>query len=200
MLALIPLFGFAVAQAPSIFQARLLDVAPGNTDVASAWFSSAYKLRHRSRSTHRRTSATPNRRAQHLPHGRRPDRSRPRRTRQHPHLFREDTPLRQQGTSNHSRARTARLALQEVRLTNGAMPNACATSGVDNLELSADQVQRRHQTLPSEGGSAAVDSSSDLDQGPGFARPAARVLASLRAAPRNALVDLLSVVTGLRPP
>ena len=33
VLALIPLFGFAVAQAPSIFQARLLDVAPGATDV-----------------------------------------------------------------------------------------------------------------------------------------------------------------------
>jgi len=44
VLALIPLFGFAVAQAPSIFQARLLDVAPGHTDVASAWFSSAYNV------------------------------------------------------------------------------------------------------------------------------------------------------------
>ena len=44
VLALIPLFGFAVAQAPSIFQARVLDVAPGSTDGASAWFSSAYNL------------------------------------------------------------------------------------------------------------------------------------------------------------
>ncbi len=44
VLVLIALLGFAVAQAPSIFQTRVLDVAPGNTDVASAWFSSAYNV------------------------------------------------------------------------------------------------------------------------------------------------------------
>jgi MFS transporter, DHA1 family, inner membrane transport protein len=43
-LALVALFGFAVAQAPSIFLARVLDVAPGSTDMASAWFSSAYNV------------------------------------------------------------------------------------------------------------------------------------------------------------
>ena len=44
VLALVALLGFGVAQAPSIFLARVLDVAPGNTDAASAWFSSAYNV------------------------------------------------------------------------------------------------------------------------------------------------------------
>jgi predicted MFS family arabinose efflux permease len=44
VLVLIALWGFAVAQAPSIFQARVLDVAPDRTDVGLAWFSSAYNF------------------------------------------------------------------------------------------------------------------------------------------------------------
>jgi MFS transporter, DHA1 family, inner membrane transport protein len=44
VLALLALLGFGVAQAPAVFQASVLDVAPGNTDVASAWFSSAYNV------------------------------------------------------------------------------------------------------------------------------------------------------------
>jgi DHA1 family inner membrane transport protein len=44
VLMLIALWGFAVAQTPSIFQASVLDVAPGRTDVGLAWFSSAYNL------------------------------------------------------------------------------------------------------------------------------------------------------------
>ena len=43
VLALIPLFGFAVAQALHL-PGPSLDVAPGKLDVASAWFSSAYNI------------------------------------------------------------------------------------------------------------------------------------------------------------
>jgi UDP-N-acetylglucosamine 1-carboxyvinyltransferase len=44
VLVLIALWGFAVAQTPSIFQARVLDVAPGRTDVGLAWFGTAYNV------------------------------------------------------------------------------------------------------------------------------------------------------------
>jgi len=44
VLVLIALWGFAVAQTPSIFQARVLDVAPGRTDMGLARFSSAYNV------------------------------------------------------------------------------------------------------------------------------------------------------------